>query len=203
MSTVPAGMLLQTPRDAVSAHDLQIPVQAVWQQIPCSQKVDRHSSLLVQMAPAGLRPQSPFAQVAGGRQSASAVHVALQAAVPQRYGKQDDVPGTTQVPAPSQLDSAVNRLVVVGQVAGMQGVFAAHFWQAPAWHRPFRPQVDWSSGVHWPVGSRAPPVTSVHWPSWPTLHDLHAPVQAWSQQTPWAQKLLLHSFGSEQDAPLS
>ena len=139
---MPAGMLLQRPRDAESAHDLQIPVQAVWQQTPCSQKFERHSALLVQMAPGGLRPQRPFAQVAGDRQSASAVQVALQAAVPQRYGKQDIVPGTTQVPAPSQLDSAVNRLVAVGQVAGMQGVPAPHFWQAPAWHLPFRPQVD-------------------------------------------------------------
>src|SRR5438045_811787 len=132
MSTVPAGMLLQTPRDAESAHDWQIPVQAVWQQTPCSQKFERHSALLVQIAPGGLRPHDPFAQVAGGRQSASAVQVALQAALPQRYGKQEVVPGTTQVPAPSQADSAVNRLLLVGHVAGMQAVPAVHFSQAPA-----------------------------------------------------------------------
>jgi hypothetical protein len=138
----PAGTVEHVPPVPVSEQDMQVLRHEVWQQTPCSQKFDRHSALLVQMAPGGLRPHSPFAQVAGGRQSASAVHVALQAAVPHRYGKQELVPGTTQVPAPSQLDSAVNRLVAVGQVAGIQGVPAPHFWQAPAWHLPFRPQVD-------------------------------------------------------------
>ena len=56
------------------------------------------------------------------------------------------------------------------------------------------PQLVWAVIWHLPVGSMAPLVTFVHWPSWPALHDLHAPVQAWSQQTPWAQNVLLHSF---------
>jgi hypothetical protein len=143
MSAAPTARLLQTPRDGLSAHDLQIPVQAVWQQTPCSQKVDRHSSLLAHRAPFCLRPQKPPVQVAGGRQSASAVHDALQAAAaPQRYGKQVIVPGVTQVPAPSHVDCAVNRLLVVGQVDAAHGVPAPHFWQAPAWHLPLVPQVD-------------------------------------------------------------
>ena len=120
-------MLLHRPRDADSEHDLQMPVQAVWQQTPCSQKFDWHSSLLAQMAPGGLRPQDPPLQLAGGRQSASAVHDPLQAAAPQRYGKQGCVPGVTQVPEPSQLEIAVNRLVVVGQVAARHGVPDVHF----------------------------------------------------------------------------
>lgn len=86
MSGVPSGMLLQTPRDVESAHDLQMPVHAVWQQMPCSQKPSWHSSLVPQVAPGGLRPHDPPLQLAGGRQSASAVQDALQAAEPQRYG---------------------------------------------------------------------------------------------------------------------
>jgi hypothetical protein len=77
-------MLLQVPRDALSAHDLHTPVQAVPQQTPCSQNPDRHSFLLPHWAPLGLRPQPPFTHTAGGRQSASAVQVALQASLPQR-----------------------------------------------------------------------------------------------------------------------
>ena len=65
-STLPLAVLLHTPSDAVSAHDLQIPVQAVSQQTPCSQKFDRHSSFFVQSAPLGLRPQDPFTHTAGG-----------------------------------------------------------------------------------------------------------------------------------------
>jgi hypothetical protein len=108
-STTPLGMLLHTPRDAVSAHDLQTPAQAVSQQTDCSQFPDRHSFRLLHRAPFGLRPQRPAVQTAGGRQSTSAVHDALQAlgVVLQAYGKHGDVPGIAQVPAPSQLESGV------------------------------------------------------------------------------------------------
>jgi hypothetical protein len=108
-STTPLGILLHTPRDAVSAHDRQTPVQVVSQQTDCSQFPDRHSSRLLHRAPFGLRPQRPAVQTAGDWQSALAVHDALQAlgVVLQVYGKQDDVPGTAQVPAPSQLASGV------------------------------------------------------------------------------------------------
>jgi hypothetical protein len=111
------------------------------------------------------------------------------------------VVGVWQLPAPSQVDSAVNRLLEVGQVADMQGVPAVHFWQAPAWHLPLVPQVDASWIAHIPVGSGAAFVTSVQTPGVPAMHDLHAVLHALSQQTPCAQNLLPHSFGSEQEAP--
>jgi len=121
-STVPFAMLLHTPADAVSAHDLQMPVHAVWQQTPCSQKLERHSFLFAQIAPGALRPQNPPVQTAGDWQSASAVQDGLHAATPHRYGKQGIGLGVTQVPAPSHAESGVNRLLVVGQVAAWQGV---------------------------------------------------------------------------------
>jgi hypothetical protein len=65
------------------------------------------------------------------------------------------------------------------------------------------PQVDESCVAHIPVGSGAPLVTAVHMPGVPAMHDLHAELQAWSQQTPWAQNVLRHSVGFEQDAPIS
>jgi len=122
-STLPFGMLLQVPFDVVSAQDWQIPVQAVAQQIPCSQKPDRHSPLLPQIAPFCLRPQDPpVPQTAGERQSASEVQVGRQAPTPQRKGKHGCVGGMTQVPAPSQLASGLRMFVSVGQLAAPQVV---------------------------------------------------------------------------------
>jgi hypothetical protein len=204
-STTPLGMLLHTPRDAVSAHDLQTPVQAVSQQTDCSQFPDRHSFRLLHSAPFGFRPQRPLVQTAGDWQSASAVHDALQAlgVVLHRYGKQADVLGVAQVPAPSQVESGVNRWVVVEQDSGMHGVPDGHFWQAPASHLPLVPQVDWSTVGQLPDGSGVPVGTSEQTPRTMEMQVLHAVLQAVSQQTPCAQKLLRHSEATEQVAPFS
>ena len=122
VSVSPGALLVQVPRDAVSAHDLQTPVQAVRQQTPCSQKPPRHSCGPKQVAPGGLRPQVPLTHVAGGLHCVSAVHDARQALVPHRYGKQSATAGVTHVPEPLHVDSAVNWSVVVGQVASRHGV---------------------------------------------------------------------------------
>ncbi len=87
-SVSPVALLLQVPRDAMSPHDLQIPVHAVWQQKPCSQNPDRHSWGPKHAAPGGLRPQVPLVQTAGALQSVSAVHDGLHAFPPHWYGKQ-------------------------------------------------------------------------------------------------------------------
>jgi hypothetical protein len=195
--------LLHEPRDAVSAQDLQTPVHADSQQTPCSQKVERHSSFLRQTAPFGLRPHDPFMQTAGDWHWASAVHDGRHASAPQVNGKQAFAGGVTQVPAPSQADSGVACCVAAGQLAARQAVPVPHFWHSPASHFPFLPQVDASCIAHRPAGSIVPVATFTQFPSMPATHDLHALLQAWSQQTPCAQKLLLHSSGAEQLAPKS
>ena len=58
------------PRLPVSAHDRQVPVQAVEQQIPCSQNPDWHSAAAAQVAMTGFLPQLVPLQVLGGLQSA-------------------------------------------------------------------------------------------------------------------------------------
>ena len=97
----------------------------------------------------------------------------------------------------------MNRLVVVGHVAGKHGVPGSHFWQAPASHLPLVPQVDCSWVAQRPAGSGEPVATFEQMPSWPAVHDLHAVLQAPSQQTPCAQNVLLHSFPAEHEAPSS
>ena len=118
----PVTLLLHVPREASSAHDLQIPLHAVWQQTPCSQNPERHSCAPKQAAPGGLSPQVPLVQTAGGLHWASVVHEGLHAFAPHWYGKQSVAAGVTQAPAPLHVDSAVNRLVTAGHVGSRQGV---------------------------------------------------------------------------------
>jgi hypothetical protein len=74
----PAGTRTQVPAVPVIPHDRQLPVQAVRQQVPCSQKPLEHSVAPVQVAPLGRFPQLPPLQTLGATQSASAVQLARQ-----------------------------------------------------------------------------------------------------------------------------
>jgi len=72
------------PIDPVSAHDWQVPVQAVAQQNPCAQKFELHSAAAPHAAPMGFLPQLMAAlQVLGDVQSADVAQLVLQALVPQ------------------------------------------------------------------------------------------------------------------------
>ena len=122
VSVSPGALLVQAPRDAVSAQDLHTPVQLVWQQTPCSQKPLRHSWGPKQVAPGGLSPHVPLTQVAGALQCESSVHDDLHALVSHLYGKQLLAAGVPHAPAPLHVDSPVNWSVVVGQVAPRHGV---------------------------------------------------------------------------------
>jgi hypothetical protein len=132
-SAAPAGTLLQVPAAlAETLHDLQVPLQLVAQQIPWLQKVDLHSVPLAQVRPLSLRPQEPLVQTAGGSQSLFAVQAALQALVPQTYGKHEPEAGVTHLPAPSQVAVPVNVTEALGQLALLHEVPLTYFWQAPA-----------------------------------------------------------------------
>ena len=68
--SVPFGTFEHAPRVPATAHERQVPVQAVRQQIPCSQNPELHWPGAVQVAPGGSRPQLPPVQVFGDAQSA-------------------------------------------------------------------------------------------------------------------------------------
>jgi hypothetical protein len=76
-------------------HDRHAPVQAVRQQVPCSQKPLEHSVAPVQAVPLGFLPQLPPVQTLGATQSALVVQVTRQLPL-------------AQVPAPSQARAGVN-----------------------------------------------------------------------------------------------
>src|SRR6185503_14006772 len=99
---MPAVMLVQVPGDAVSAHDWQVPEQAVAQQTPCAQKPEAHSVAIAQVRPSGFFEHVPPLQMLGATQSASAVHVVLHAlaVVSQTYGLQGELAAAAHMPVP-------------------------------------------------------------------------------------------------------
>src|SRR3982751_2774213 len=70
-----AGTFVQAPIVPVSAHDLQALVQAVAQQTPCAQLLDRHSDRSEQKAPFAFFPQELLTQTLPGEQLPSAVQL--------------------------------------------------------------------------------------------------------------------------------
>lgn len=74
----------QVPGDDALAQDMHAPAQAVRQQTPWAQKPVAQSEPSLQVAPGDLSPHDPATQTEGDAQSASAVQVALQDALPQR-----------------------------------------------------------------------------------------------------------------------
>ena len=119
-------------------------------------------------------------------------------------GKQGVVAGVTQVPAPSQVDSAVNGWSSAGQVAARQGVPGGR-----AGRRRLALAVGAAGrrGLHRRTGRRGSIVPVA------TLVQVRRACRRrttcrrrrrrWSQQTPCAQKLLLHSAARRADAPWS
>ena len=85
----PAGTDVQVPVVVASAHERQVPVQAVVQQVPCSQNPELHSLAAAHGALTGFLPQLPLTQLLGGLQSPFVVHDVRQAPlVPHTYGSQ-------------------------------------------------------------------------------------------------------------------
>ena len=187
-SVPPAGIGEQVPALAGSAQDMHFDPQAVEQQTPWAQMPVPHSVPPAQTAPGGLSPHDPATQLAGWAQSALALQVDLQAAVPQAKGKQELDAGVAQAPAPSQVAAGVKVVPAAGQLAPAQAVPLGYFWQAPAWHLPSVPQLlpPWST--HDAAGSGRPVGVAVQVPIVPaSAQDSHAPAQAVRQQTPCAQ----------------
>ena len=150
--SAPLGTLVQAPGVPASAQDRQVPVQAVPQQMPCSQKPELHSPAPPQAAPIGFRPQLLVLQTLGDAQSVAVEHVVLHAPVPQAYGAQLDVVAAWQVPVPLQLRAFVN--VVPVHVAAAHCVPALYRRQAPLpLHVPSVLQADAPRSAHWFSGS--------------------------------------------------
>lgn len=142
----------------------------------------------------------------GLTQSVSALQAVLQLVVPlHMYGAQLVVVAVLQVPAPSQVRAFVCVEDAEGQLEETQIAPAAYRWQAPAPSQtPFVPQVATPWSLQVPCGLLAPTATLLQVPAVADrLHDLQVPLQFVEQQTPWLQKLDLHSVPLAQLRPLS
>ena len=78
-ASVPAGTAVPSPWLPGTAHDMHRPMHAVWQQMPCWQRFELQSSLVVHETPIGRLPQLPLLQTLPPSQSALVVHVRKQA----------------------------------------------------------------------------------------------------------------------------
>jgi hypothetical protein len=134
-------MFAQWPSEPDRTHDRQVPPHAESQQTPCAQNVDWHSPPSAHVLPRPFRPHEPFVHTAGVAQSASLVQAALQTPPPHWKGKQELELGVMHAPRPSQVEPGVKVVVPAGQVEPAHAVPRAYFWHAPAWHRPFVPQL--------------------------------------------------------------
>jgi hypothetical protein len=185
--------LVQVPTLPGTAHDLQVPVQVPPQQTPCSQKPELHSGAPPHAAPIGFLPQLPLLQVFGAMQSASVMQIVRQRlSVAQMNGAQVWPAVVRQVPRPSHRKADVSRLLV--HAISLQIVPAGYLSQAPVpSHMPVEPQVEEASTGHSSRGSvPSCAVTQLPTVPWPT-QVRQVPVQAALQQTPSAQKPLVHS----------
>jgi hypothetical protein len=105
-------------------------------------------------------------QTAGEAQSASETQEFLQTLTPHWYGKHGPEPGVTHLPAPSQVEAAVNTVVPPGQLEPTQVVPCKYFWQLPApSHLPSVPQEAAPWSLQSPAGSTAFTGTLVQLPS--------------------------------------
>jgi hypothetical protein len=78
----PAGTVEQVPLVPVSAQDMQVAVQAVWQQTPCAQIPLRQSGPAAHAAPSGSFPQLPLPHTLPLEQSALVAQVVRQLVAP-------------------------------------------------------------------------------------------------------------------------
>ena len=81
--SAPAGTVAQVPAVPVSAHDMQVPVHADWQQTPCAQIPLAQSGPMEQAAPSGSFPQLVPVQTLPPEQSALVAQVVRQLVAPQ------------------------------------------------------------------------------------------------------------------------
>jgi hypothetical protein len=186
---------------------VSLPPQALLQQTPSVQKVDRQSLPAEQAPPFSTSPQRPPRHFSPAAHWLSRVQVrshALPAALHTMMGVQASVSGGGHCPAAVQNEGL--RACPLLQLAGEQGVPGAYTRQPPRpSQRPSVPQEVARWSMHRPAGSAPPLGTLPHVPRRPaSAHDWQVPSQGLLQQMPWAQMPEAHSCGllAEQTPPL-
>jgi hypothetical protein len=103
----PVGTLVQVPSIPGSAHDWQAPSQALSQQTPWAQKLERHSVPVEHEAPGIFLPHEFALQTFGARQFASAVQAPKHELPLHAYGLHGSESGATHFPVELQVDGGL------------------------------------------------------------------------------------------------
>jgi hypothetical protein len=192
-SGAPAAVGMHCPGFDGLLQVWQVPSQALMQHTPSAQKPLSHSGPVVHGRPIGTLPQLLLTQVL------PFAHwlLLLQTRTHWLFSHLDGLHGRatpfTQVPSPSQTPAGIHSLSFL-HAASSQTVSGGYFAQPPCpLQTPLCPQVSGESLRQIWCGSSTPAPTGTHSPTlsgW--LHDRHAPVHPTLQQTPSAQKPLMH-----------
>ena len=95
----------------MSAHDAQVPAQAVAQQTPCAQLFDMHSAPAEQKAPFGFFPHELLTHTLPDEQLPSAVQLPKHLLPLHAKGTQAIASGATQLPVALHVASGVYLLL--------------------------------------------------------------------------------------------
>jgi hypothetical protein len=200
-STLPAAIEVHLPGVDASEQLRHAPVQAVSQQTPSTQWVERHSVPIEQGWPFCLGPHRPLTQAWPVSQSASERQTLLHAPSTHLNGLQFCTPCGRQVPSPSQVPGVMRRVPV--HDGGMHWVSAAYFSQPPKPSQvPVVPHDGAPMSLQTPRGSATPWSVGQQVPRRPgRAQDTQPPEQATLQHTPSAQKPEAQSVLALQLAP--
>ena len=186
----PAGTVEQVPPVPVSAHDMQVPVQAVRQQTPCAQNPLSHSVPGAARGAERLRRSWPLQTLPVCSRRSSCRRRQLAAAADVGRAR---LRGARHARA-GAVAAAGQRLRRSLQVCVPQPGRARTGGTRPApLHDPSVPQVAAPESAHWFSGSVLAGM-AVQTPRVPSsAHDMQMPVQAPAQQTPCWQEPEAHS----------
>jgi hypothetical protein len=170
--SAPAGTSMHWPSLPAIAHERQVPLHAVAQQTPVTQKPEAQSLAAAHAAPGGFGPQLPFTQAAPPTQSALLVQLARQPspAALHMYMPHESLAALPHAPSPTQRAACVT--VEPAQDCARQIAPAAYTAHAPVpSQKPLRPQLATPSSGQSLRGS-APTGTLVQVPTLPAIaHD--------------------------------
>jgi hypothetical protein len=134
---------MHVPWEPLTSHASQLPLHALLQQNPSTQKFELHSEAVEHIAPFGFLPHDMFTQLFGATHSLVPVHVVAHAelSVLHLNGAQVIAGASTQLPWPSHFEAARPSFAIGSHVDALQTT-SYHSRQFPAASQvPSRPHV--------------------------------------------------------------
>ena len=202
---VPGRAGTQRPSASGLVQVIQVPRQALSQQMPSTQLPEAQSAPAAQAWPLPRGPQVPPTQAVPGAHWSLVVQVVAQLSPTHMDGAHGIATPATQVPTPSHAEGGMNSVAAPAHPPRAQTVPTAYLAHPPCpLQKPLSPQVSGGSRRHTSCGSGTPAGAGRHSPTNSGRAQLtHGPLQARLQHTPSAQKPEAHSVPLAQGTPTS